>query len=477
MSKIINLFPVTNDDKLLGNKIESVEISNDKISKIDINYSGENIPFLDNIKEQNEVLSSKNKPITEFTNDYEFYLRKGLNKPSVLAVKKQDNIYTKQAFTLGGVSLGSVKDEIVTKSDVSLTTELVTNTDNSKDSNLKADKTLVLRKSLNKTITIDSNNITYTENKIDFNPIKSSDIVKQNIIENPNIGVLDLETYLHTKLGYSVVYAGGLYCKTISKPYIAYINQETLSSDDVVLSLLEEMFTSKYKGIIWYCHNFGNYDAPFILKTIINFNKSKTGKENPYLLEPVFKDNSLLKIKVGKVIGKSKVYINIVDSYSILPNSLKNLGKNFNVDIEKGIFPYKFVNENKLFYVGNAPDVSYYSKNSISHIEDYEFTNFSNWSVREETIKYLEKDLICLYDVLTEANNKFHLYFDVDITKGLTISKIAYEIYFSKYYKNNIPLINNKSIYNDIKQSYYGGITEVYKPYGENLYYYDVNSL
>jgi len=32
-------------------------------------------------------------------------------------------------------------------------------------------------------------------------------------------------------------------------------------------------------------------------------------------------------------------------------------------------------------------------------------------------------------------------------------------------------------MYNDIKQAYYGGITEVYKPYGENLYYYDVNSL
>ena len=32
-------------------------------------------------------------------------------------------------------------------------------------------------------------------------------------------------------------------------------------------------------------------------------------------------------------------------------------------------------------------------------------------------------------------------------------------------------------MYNDIKQAYYGGITEVYKPYGENFYYYDVNSL
>lgn len=32
-------------------------------------------------------------------------------------------------------------------------------------------------------------------------------------------------------------------------------------------------------------------------------------------------------------------------------------------------------------------------------------------------------------------------------------------------------------MYRDIKQGYYGAITEVYKPYGEKLYYYDVNSL
>ena len=40
-----------------------------------------------------------------------------------------------------------------------------------------------------------------------------------------------------------------------------------------------------------------------------------------------------------------------------------------------------------------------------------------------------------------------------------------------------IPNINKPSIYKDIKQAYYGGITEVYRPQGENLYYYDVNSL
>jgi len=65
----------------------------------------------------------------------------------------------------------------------------------------------------------------------------------------------------------------------------------------------------------------------------------------------------------------------------------------------------------------------------------------------------------------------------MDIHDSLTISKLAVNLFLSKYYKNNIANINKVSMYNDIKQGYYGGITEVYKPYGENLYYYDVNSL
>ena len=52
------------------------------------------------------------------------------------------------------------------------------------------------------------------------------------------------------------------------------------------------------------------------------------------------------------------------------------------------------------------------------------------------------------------------------------------KIFLNKHYDNPVlPLISDKQVYNDIKESYYGGITEVYKPHGKNLYYYDVNSL
>lgn len=52
------------------------------------------------------------------------------------------------------------------------------------------------------------------------------------------------------------------------------------------------------------------------------------------------------------------------------------------------------------------------------------------------------------------------------------------EIFRSKYLKNNktIRLLSDRH-YKFIKQSYKGSNVSVYKPYGENLYAYDINSL
>lgn len=48
-----------------------------------------------------------------------------------------------------------------------------------------------------------------------------------------------------------------------------------------------------------------------------------------------------------------------------------------------------------------------------------------------------------------------------------------------KYYlkENSIPLINNNNLFQFIWSGYFGGITEVYKPQGQNFTYLDINSL
>lgn len=64
------------------------------------------------------------------------------------------------------------------------------------------------------------------------------------------------------------------------------------------------------------------------------------------------------------------------------------------------------------------------------------------------------------------------------MTDSITITGLALNIFYKNYYKiKQIPLIDRLEVFNFIKQGYYGGITEVYKPHGFNLKYIDINSL
>jgi hypothetical protein len=60
------------------------------------------------------------------------------------------------------------------------------------------------------------------------------------------------------------------------------------------------------------------------------------------------------------------------DSQQLLISSLSKLGKSFNVDIQKSIFPYDFVNENNLDYIGGVPDLKFFDN---LNQEDYNIYN------------------------------------------------------------------------------------------------------
>lgn len=89
-----------------------------------------------------------------------------------------------------------------------------------------------------------------------------------------------------------------------------------------------------------------------------------------------------------------------------------------------------------------------------------------NWSFKKESLSYLKKDIYSLFEVLKKANeNFFKLLNRIQMTDSTTISGLALKIFMKDYYKQGtILLINNKNIFNDIKNAYYGGRTEVYKP-------------
>ena len=78
---------------------------------------------------------------------------------------------------------------------------------------------------------------------------------------------------------------------------------------------------------------------------------------------------------------------------------------------------------------------------------------------------------------MNEFSQNLYINHNTELTEASTISRLALNIYFDQYDNKNIPNINNYTMFNFIKEGYYGGITEIYKPYGENLKLVDINSL
>jgi hypothetical protein len=108
--------------------------------------------------------------------------------------------------------------------------------------------------------------------------------------------------------------------------------------------------------------------------------------------------------------------------------------------------------------VGPTPPINYY--NNITK-EEYNKLFDINGSFKYSLLLYLKDDLLCYHQVMLKVNKQVFLYYATDLKDSLTVSSLAANIFLNKYYVNNIPSIHKVSLYKDIKEAYYGGITEV----------------
>ena len=152
-----------------------------------------------------------------------------------------------------------------------------------------------------------------------------------------------------------------------------------------------------------------------------------------------------LKVFLGK-----KMIFRFRDSLTLLPSTLKKLAKTF--------FP------------------SLGTKGSIAH-DDVSLSNLQ--VLREEYIRYLRQDIILLGGVMLKAQEMCLSKYNIDIENIMTLSALSLHIFRSNYLddkKSRIYLLNrNQDTF--IRCGYYGGHADVYKPMGENFFFYDINSL
>ena len=437
--------PVSTDESSLGTVLKVTFVDN-IITSIYVTMGNESFNFLDRIKAQSKLLPNGHKDkITHFDSSFKFYLTYINTKYYVLAIKYVDsNKVIKISYFLNGVLDKSITDTLLSDNTVS---RVYGNTE----------------------FWIDNSKVVYSKQAIMIRPI-SKDKVVYMPVDNPNIGVIYLDTFrdIDDKVK---VYAAGFKTNLSDAPVIYYLTDD-LTPNDLIIKLVDELFRIKYSKTIFYCHNLGRYDIVYIINALHDYNDKYDNQEishNKFRMVYNHRHNDILSITISKEVNTTTSHkepkilatriakLVIRDSIPILNSSLSDLSKSYGVETPKGTFPYKFATRNNLFYIGNTPDKFYFNPSLTQSA--YDKMVCSNWSFRLETEKYLESDLYSLHQVISKVNKQVFLDYDVNMIDSLTISGLALKIFRGKYYNDNIPLINKTSMYRDIKQGYYGAIT------------------
>ena len=296
---------------------------------------------------------------------------------------------------------------------------------------------------------------------------KSERLIKErggdSITSNPLIGVLDIETYYDTMKNRSFVYCFGfrtLEDKTKHKFYI----EKGEDPYEFIINCVNEMLDSYYNKYTFFVHNLSGYDVVFILAVLENYNEKYKCEHgvNYYRLEQWIRDQDIIKLAISVPIKNSKkrVRIQLVDSYPLLLGSLDDLGVAFNCKTKKTKFCYEFVTENTLYYIGDTPERKYWKEsNSVNMIKEEEYNLYKkpDWNLKEETLKYLDKDLDCLMEIIAKFNKYIFIEYDVQFTKCLTIARLSLNILIKKYWKGGsckLPFITQPEIFKFIKRGY-----------------------
>jgi len=265
------------------------------------------------------------------------------------------------------------------------------------------------------------------------------------------------------------------YCVSIFDGFILqsfYLAAYTdLDSDSMLKDAIYFLMRKKYHQYKVYVHNFSHFDGVFLLGVLSSLSDN---------IRPIIRDGRIINLSFTFGEGKTKYKLYFRDSYLLLPDSLRKLGINFKVE-NKGLFPYKFVNDDKigLNYKGAVPSIETFDGITQQEYEDYckEFEN-KPWDLQGETEKYCELDCIVLYRIIEKFNEKTFTTFRADILKYPTLSSLAFGIYRQMFLdkEDKIPIIDGE-MFNFFKEGYTGGAVDIYKPCAENVYRYDVNSL
>ena len=193
----------------------------------------------------------------------------------------------------------------------------------------------------------------------------------------------------------------------------------------------------KYHNLHLYAHNGGRYDFNFLFDELFS---------DKYDMKIIDRKGRLLSLVV--INKETKIKIQFIDSLSLLPLSLKKLCDTFGIKHSKGTIDFNKLNR-----------------------------------VTKKLRDYLKTDCIALYNAINEFDLYMKQIYNHYIEDGekkykrkLTIASQSWD-YFNKINNERFQQLS-EFVEDEFRKNHYsGGRVEVFKGYGENLNYYDINSL
>lgn len=194
---------------------------------------------------------------------------------------------------------------------------------------------------------------------------------------------------------------------------------------NIIYSAMRDICIRKYKGYKIYLHNFSKFDAIFLVKYLVMIGSCDPVIHKGKIISFSFKPN--WKKDFGSII--------FLDSYLLLPNSLRKLGDSFSIETVKSIFPILLNNIN---YQGAVPNFDYFNNISSLEYKEYKESYKKIWNFKEESVKYCILDCKSLYQILIKFNKLIFEKFNLNIVDHPTLSSLAYNIFISSFYKKEI---------------------------------------
>lgn len=136
-------------------------------------------------------------------------------------------------------------------------------------------------------------------------------------------------------------------------------------------------------------HNSSGYDSRLLFEVA-----TKMSIDPP---TPMFKGSRMMRMSIKNCVFQ--------DTMFHLTDSLKNLGKAYNLDVEKGYFPHLFSTLDNLDYEGPIPDIEYFDLTFTCKTEK-DFNDFHEWYATWEGLTWNyrhQRKLYCRNDVVMLA--------------------------------------------------------------------------